>query len=69
MKGYFYVSTQELYNVVIEAEKATKRQARKKIKTKRKTNLYKTESERDIKEEGQDESESETRDYIIVDIE
>jgi hypothetical protein len=39
---------QELYNAVIEAKKATKRQARKKTKTKSKTNLYKTKGKKGI---------------------
>ena len=42
---------------------------RKKVKTKGKTNSYETKSKGDIEEEGQDESKSEIRDYIIVDIE
>jgi hypothetical protein len=69
LKGHFHISTQELCDAVIEAEKATKRQARKKAKTKGKTDLYETESEGDIEEEGQDESESEIGDCIIVDVE
>ena len=60
---------QELCDAVVEAKKATKKQARKKTKTKGKADLYETESEGDIKEEGQDESESEIRDCIIVDVE
>ena len=69
LKGHFYISTQELCDTVVEAEKATKRQARKKVKTKGKADSYETESERDIEEEDQDESENKVRDYIIVDIE
>ena len=68
LKGYFHISTQELCDAVVEAEKATKRQARKKAKTKGKADLYKTKSERDIKEEDQDESENEVRDCIIIDV-
>ena len=68
LKGHFYISMQELYNIIIEAKKAIKKQARKKTKTKGKADLYKTKSKGDIKEEGQDESESEIRDYIIVDV-
>ena len=68
LKGHFLISTQELCDVVVEAEKATKRQARKKAKTKGKADLYKTESEGDIEEEDQDESENEVGDYIIVDV-
>ena len=69
LKGHFHISTQELCDAVVEAEKVTKRQARKRAKPKAKTNLYETESEGDTEEEGQDESESEIRDCIIVDIE
>lgn len=69
LKGYFHISTQELYDAVIEAEKVTKRKAGKKAKTKGKTDSYETESEKDIEEEGQDESESEIGDCIIVDVE
>jgi hypothetical protein len=60
---------QELYSVVIEAEKTTKMQARKKGKKKVKGISYKTKSEEDIEEEAIDESESEIGDCIIVDIE
>lgn len=69
LKGHFHISTQELCDAVIEAEKATKKQSRKKAKAKAKADLYGTESEGDIEEEGQDESESEVGDCIIVDVE
>jgi hypothetical protein len=69
LKGHFHISTQELCDAVVEAEKATKKQAKKKNKTKGKADLYKTDSEGDLEEEGQDESESEIGDCIIVDIE
>jgi hypothetical protein len=49
LKGHFHVSTQELYNGVIKAEKATKKQARKKAKAKGKVDSYETKSKRDIK--------------------
>jgi predicted signal transduction protein with EAL and GGDEF domain len=69
LKGHFHISTQELYNVVVKAEKATKRQAKKKGKGKGRAVLYKAESEENIEEEARDESESETEDCIIVDVE
>jgi hypothetical protein len=34
LRGHFHVSTQALYDAVVEAEKSTKRQAGKKAKTK-----------------------------------
>jgi len=69
LKGHFYIFTQELYDTVVKAENFTKRQAGKKAKTKAKADSYETESEGDIKEEGQDEFESEIGDCIIVDVE
>ena len=68
LKGHFHISTQELCNAVIEAEKATKSWAGKKAKPKGKASSNETESEGDIEEEGQDESESEIGDCIIVDV-
>ena len=68
LKGHFHISTQELYDIIVEAKKATKRQARKKAKTKGKADLYETKSKGDIKEEDQDKSKNKVRDYIIVDI-
>ena len=59
---------QELCDAIVEAKKAIKKQARKKTKTKGKADLYETKSKEDIKEEGLDESESEIRDYIIVNV-
>ena len=67
MKGHFYISTQELYKAVVEAENNTKSRAKKKVKTKGKEVLYKAESEEDIEEEAIDKSESEAEDCIIVD--
>ena len=58
LKGHFYISTYELCNVVVEAEKATKKQVGKKGKTKGKGVLYKVESDMDIKEEVEDQLES-----------
>jgi hypothetical protein len=52
LKGHFHISMQELCNTVIAAEKATKKQTKKKRKTKDKINLYKIESEEEVKEEG-----------------
>ena len=50
LKGHFHISTQELCNAVVEAEKATKKQAKKRIKIKGKANLYEAESQEDVKE-------------------
>jgi transposase len=68
LKGHFHISTQELCNAVVEAEKATKKPVGKKGKTKGKGVSYETESEADVEEEGQDESESDIGDCIIVDV-
>jgi hypothetical protein len=57
LKGHFHISTQELYDAVVEAEKATKKQAGKKDKTKGKGVSYKAESDKDIEEEVEDQSE------------
>ena len=56
LKSYFYISTQELYNTVVEAEKDTKEKAKKKKKKKTKTILYKSESRKEVEEEDQEES-------------
>ena len=69
LKGHFHISTQELCDAVVEAEKETKRKARTKGKKKAKAILYESESEEDIEEEARDKSESEIEDCIIVDIE
>ncbi|APA16038.1 hypothetical protein SS1G_10153 [Sclerotinia sclerotiorum 1980 UF-70] len=67
LKGHFHISTQELCDAVVEAEKATKVQTMKKGKGKGKVIEYKTETEEDIGEEVEDESESDIGDCIIVD--
>ncbi|APA08388.1 hypothetical protein sscle_03g031580 [Sclerotinia sclerotiorum 1980 UF-70] len=67
LKGHFHISMQELCDVVMEAEKATKVQIMKKGKGKGKVIEYKTETEEDIGEEVEDESESDIGDCIIVD--
>ena len=54
LKGHFHISTQELYDAVVEAEKETKRQAGKRAKTKGKANSYRARSEEDIEEEEAD---------------
>ena len=69
LKDYFYISTQELYNTIITAEKVTKKQAEEKRKTKAKVSLYKTENKEEVEEEGQDNSESKIEDCIIVNVE
>ena len=67
MKVYFYISMQELYKAVIEAENNTKSRAKKKVKTKGKEVIYEAESEEDFEEEAINGSESEAEDCIIVD--
>jgi hypothetical protein len=68
LKGHFHISTQELCDAVVEAEKATKRQEGKKAKTKSKGISYEAESDEDIEEEAQDEIESDIEDFIVVDL-
>jgi hypothetical protein len=68
LKGHFHISTQELCDAVVEAEKATKRQEGKKAKTKGKGISYEAESDEDIEEEAQDEIESDIEDFIVVDL-
>ena len=69
LKGQFHISTQELCDAVITAEKAPKKQKEKKRKTKAKARSYEVESEEEVDEEVQDDSESEIGDCIIVDVE
>lgn len=52
LKDHFHISTQELCDTVIKTGKATKRQARKRTKTKDKTDSYETENKGDNAEEG-----------------
>jgi len=58
-----------LYNIVVIIEKATKKQAEEKRKTKAKISLYKTENKKEVKEEDQDNSENKIGDCIIVNVE
>jgi hypothetical protein len=69
LKGHFHISTHELCDAVVEAEKATKKQAGKKGKTKGKSVSYDVESDKDIEEEVEDQSESDIWDCIVVDFE
>jgi hypothetical protein len=66
LKGHFRISTQELCDAVVEAEKVTKTGGRTKAKTKGREILYDSEIEEVIEGEVQDESESDTEDCIIV---
>ena len=68
LKGHFHISTQELCDAVVAAEKATKKRASKKRKTKDKEISEEAEIDGDTEEEAEDESESEIKDCIIVDI-
>ena len=58
-----------MYNIVVIIEKATKKQAEEKRKTKAKISLYKTENKKEVKEEDQDNSENKIGDCIIVNVE
>ena len=69
LKGHFHISTQELCDDVVEAEKATKLRVKKSGKNKGKAVSYEAESEEDVKEEAEDEIESDIEDCIIVDVE
>jgi hypothetical protein len=69
LKGHFHISTQKLCDAVIEAEKATKKQAGRKREEKGKAIVYEAETDEDIEEEAEDDSESEIGDCIIVDVE
>jgi hypothetical protein len=68
LKGHFHISTQELCDVVVEAEKDTK-SGRRKWEKKRKVISYESESEEEVEEDAMDESESEIEDCIIVNVE
>ena len=69
LKGHFHISTQELYNAVLEAKQATAKRARKKGKKGGKIEISESENEVDIEEDTDNELENEIGDYIIVDIE
>ena len=58
-----------MYNTIVTAKKATKKQVEEKKKTKAKISLYKTENKKEVKEEGQDNSESEIGDCTTVNVE
>ena len=68
MKGHFLVSTQDLYDIVVAAKKATKERASKKAKRNGKKKTNKAGVEANDREEAKDESGSENRVCIIVDI-
>lgn len=69
LKGHLHISTQELCDVVVAAEKATEMQARKKRKSKAKVRSDEVENEQEVEKDGQDDSGSEIGDCIIVDLE
>ena len=69
LKGHFHISTQKLCHAVIEAEKDTKKQAGRKREQKGKATVYEAETNEDIEEEVEDDSESEIGDCITVDVE
>ena len=65
---HFHISTQDLCDVVVEVDKATK-SAQGKSKTRRNVVLDDAESEEDDKEEARDEIKSNIEDFAIVDVE
>jgi hypothetical protein len=67
LKGHFHISTQEICDAVVEAEKATKSQAKRKRETKGKGVSYEAGIDEEIEEEAEDQSESEVGECIIVD--
>lgn len=69
LKGQFCISTQKLCDAVVAAEKATKKQEEKKSKITAKVRLYEAENEEEVEKQGQDESESEIGECIVVDVE
>jgi hypothetical protein len=69
LKGHFHISTQELCDAVIEAEKSTKKQAGRKREKRVKAIVYEAETDEDVEEDAEDDSESEIGDCIIVDVE
>jgi len=69
LKGHFHISTQELCDAVIAAEKDTKERAVKRGKKKGKAVSYEAESKKEVEEEVQEESDSDISNCIIVDVE
>lgn len=67
LKNHFYISTQELCDAVVEAEKTTKYQVKRKRKRQSKSVLYEAEIDKNIEEKTEDQSESEVENCIIVD--
>ena len=67
MKGHFYISTQELCDAVVEAEKTTKYQVKRKRKRQSKGVLYEADIDKNIEEKTEDQSEIEVENCIIVD--
>ena len=69
LSGHFLISTQDLCDAVVAAEKATKERASKKAKRNGKKKTDKAEVEANDREEAEDESGSENGACIIVDVE
>ena len=67
LKGHFHVSTQELCDAVVEAEKATQNLSKKKRKTKDKLISLDDEIDEYIEEEAGEQSESDSGSCIVVD--
>ena len=68
LRGYFYISIEELYIAVVTAENETRARTGKKSKKKGKNILYEVVSDEDTKEETQEEINSDIEDCIIVDV-
>jgi hypothetical protein len=69
LKGHFHISTQELCDAVVAAERETKKQAERKGKKKGKDVLDNAESDEEVEEDAQEEIDSDIEDCIIVDVE
>jgi hypothetical protein len=67
LKGHFHVSTQELCDAVVEAEKATQNLSKKKRKTKDKRTSSDDEIDKYIEEKAGEQSESDSGSCIVVD--
>ena len=68
LSGHFHISIQVLLDRVIEAKKETKERVAKKRNPKGKGVIQGAKIEEDNEEEAMDKSESDIKDYIIVDV-
>lgn len=58
LKGHFHISTEELRDAVVEAEKETREKRKKRIEIKQKEASYEPESENEVKEDVNNELDS-----------